>query len=212
MSRQKIRFSYFTPGPNPREAADKGVGAEKLGIDCVWVSDHLTDMPPVSAVFDAWTMLGDIGARTTTIGRDRHSEDTPCQGRRHDSDLGSSNEWSRQSGHRGRGGHEHPALWDTLRAPRRSGQPAQRIAGSDEAPVGLFHRQSGQLFRGALSPRGRPSLFAAGPEAPSAHLYRRIHVDEAVQHHWRDVPGLAVGQSEYGGLLQEKGLRDEQGG
>ena len=67
MSRQKIRFSYFTPGPNPREAADKGVGAEKLGIDCVWVSDHLTDMPPAKAVYDAWTILGNIGARTTTI-------------------------------------------------------------------------------------------------------------------------------------------------
>ncbi len=67
MNQSKIRFSYATPGPNPREAADKGVVAEKLGIDCVWVSDHLTDMPPVSPVYDAWTMLGDIGARTTTI-------------------------------------------------------------------------------------------------------------------------------------------------
>ena len=67
MNQSKIRFSYFTPGPNPREAADKGVGAEKLGIDCVWVADHLTDMPPVSAVYDAWTILGNIGARTTTI-------------------------------------------------------------------------------------------------------------------------------------------------
>ena len=63
-----------------------------------------------------------------------------------------------------------------------------------------------------LERSGRPSLFAAGPETPSAHLHRRIHVDEAVQPHWRDVPGLAVGQSEYGGLLQEKGLGDEQGG
>jgi alkanesulfonate monooxygenase SsuD/methylene tetrahydromethanopterin reductase-like flavin-dependent oxidoreductase (luciferase family) len=67
MSRQKIRFSYNTPGPNPREAADKGVGAEKLGFDCVWVSDHLTDMPPENTVYDAWTMLEDIGARTTMI-------------------------------------------------------------------------------------------------------------------------------------------------
>ncbi len=50
----------------------------------------------------------------------------------------------------------------------------ERLFRADEAPVGLFHRQSGQLFRGALSPRGRPSLFAAGPEAPSAHLYREM--------------------------------------
>ena len=45
MNQGKIRFTSFTPGPNPREAADKAVEAEKLGIDCVWVSDHLTDMP-----------------------------------------------------------------------------------------------------------------------------------------------------------------------
>ena len=45
MNQGKIRFSSFTPDPNPREAADKAVEAEKLGIDCVWVSDHLTDMP-----------------------------------------------------------------------------------------------------------------------------------------------------------------------
>ena len=67
MNQSKIRFSYAVPGPNPREAADKAVGAEKLGIDCVWVPDHLTDMPPAETVYDAWTMLGDIGARTTTI-------------------------------------------------------------------------------------------------------------------------------------------------
>ena len=36
MSRQKIRFSYAVLGPNPREAADKAGGAEKLGIDYVW--------------------------------------------------------------------------------------------------------------------------------------------------------------------------------
>ena len=59
MNQSKIRFSYCTPGPNPREAADKGVGAEKLGIDCVWVSDHLTDMPPVSAVYDALDHTGE---------------------------------------------------------------------------------------------------------------------------------------------------------
>ena len=67
MSRQKIRFSRYAPGPNPREGADKAVEAEKLGFDCVWAADHLTEMPPATAVMDAWTVLADIGARTTTV-------------------------------------------------------------------------------------------------------------------------------------------------
>ena len=29
-------------------------------------------------------------------------------------------------------------------------------------------------------------------ETPSAHLHRRFLVDEPVQPHWRDVPGLAA--------------------
>ena len=45
MNQGKIRFSSFTPGPNPREAADKAVEAEKLGIDFVRVADHLTVLP-----------------------------------------------------------------------------------------------------------------------------------------------------------------------
>ena len=54
------------PGPNPRAGADWAAGMEKLGFDCVWASDHLTEMPPATAVMDSWTMLADIGARTTT--------------------------------------------------------------------------------------------------------------------------------------------------
>ena len=67
MSKQNIRFSRYAPGPNPREGADKAVEAEKLGFDCVWAADHLTEMPPATAVMDAWTVLADIGARTTTV-------------------------------------------------------------------------------------------------------------------------------------------------
>ena len=67
MSRRKIRFSCYAPGPNPREGADKAVQAEKLGFDCVWAADHLTEMPPATAVMDAWTVLADIGARTSTV-------------------------------------------------------------------------------------------------------------------------------------------------
>ena len=67
MSKRKIRFSRYAPGPNPREGADKAVQAEKLGFDCVWAADHLTEMPPATAVMDAWTVLADIGARTSTV-------------------------------------------------------------------------------------------------------------------------------------------------
>ena len=35
MSRQKIRFSYAVPDPNPKKAADKAVEVEKLDIDYV---------------------------------------------------------------------------------------------------------------------------------------------------------------------------------
>ena len=67
MSSRTIRFSRYAPGPNPREAADQAAQFEKLGFDCVWVADHLTEMPPATAIMDAWTVLADIGARTTTI-------------------------------------------------------------------------------------------------------------------------------------------------
>lgn len=67
MSTRKIRFSGYAPGPNPREAADKAAGMERRGFDCVWASDHLTEMPPATAVMDSWTVLADIGARTTTV-------------------------------------------------------------------------------------------------------------------------------------------------
>ena len=67
MSRKTIRFSCYAPGPDPRAAADRAAAMEPLGFDCVWVSDHLTEMPPAQAVMDSWTMLADIGARTATV-------------------------------------------------------------------------------------------------------------------------------------------------
>ena len=67
MSTRKIQFSCYAPGPNPRAGADWATGMEKLGFDCVWVSDHLTEMPPATAVMDSWTVLADIGARTKTV-------------------------------------------------------------------------------------------------------------------------------------------------
>ena len=67
MSTRKIRFSAYAPGPNPRAGADWAAGMERLGFDCVWASDHLTEMPPATAVMDSWTVLADIGARTATV-------------------------------------------------------------------------------------------------------------------------------------------------
>ena len=60
MNQSKIRFSSFTPGPNPREAADKGVGAEKLGIDKDFMLskvqkyiDSLSSIPHLEALQEA---------------------------------------------------------------------------------------------------------------------------------------------------------------
>jgi alkanesulfonate monooxygenase SsuD/methylene tetrahydromethanopterin reductase-like flavin-dependent oxidoreductase (luciferase family) len=38
--------------------------AEKWGYDFLWVPDHLTDIPPATSIYDAWTVLAYIGART----------------------------------------------------------------------------------------------------------------------------------------------------
>ena len=67
MSARNVRFSCYAPGPNPREGADWAAGAEKLGFDFVWAADHLTELPPATAIMDAWTVLADIGARTKTV-------------------------------------------------------------------------------------------------------------------------------------------------
>ena len=67
MGAPKVRFSCYAPGPNPREGADWAAGAEKLGFDFVWAADHLTELPPATAIMDAWTVLADIGARTKTV-------------------------------------------------------------------------------------------------------------------------------------------------
>lgn len=62
------RLSYSAGGPVASRIVDEAVVAEKLGYDVVWVADHLADIPPITAVFDAWTVLAFIGARTKRIG------------------------------------------------------------------------------------------------------------------------------------------------
>lgn len=65
--KDRPRISYSVGGPDASAAVAEAVEAEKLGYDFVWVADHLADIPQITAVFDAWTMLAYIGARTKRI-------------------------------------------------------------------------------------------------------------------------------------------------
>ena len=65
-SRGRLRFSIGVGGPlDPM--LKEAYQAEKLGYDLVWVPDHLTDIPPATAIYDAWTMLAYIGAKTNRV-------------------------------------------------------------------------------------------------------------------------------------------------
>jgi alkanesulfonate monooxygenase SsuD/methylene tetrahydromethanopterin reductase-like flavin-dependent oxidoreductase (luciferase family) len=65
-SSRRLRFSIGVGGPlDPM--LKEAYQAEKLGYDLVWVPDHLTDIPPATAIYDAWTMLAYIGAKTTRV-------------------------------------------------------------------------------------------------------------------------------------------------
>ena len=59
-------FSVGVGGPLDSTLND-AFQAEKLGYDLVWVPDHLTDIPPATAIYDAWTMLAYIGAKTNRV-------------------------------------------------------------------------------------------------------------------------------------------------
>ncbi len=61
------RISYSVGGPDASAAVAEAVNAEELGYDFVWVADHLADIPQITAVFDAWTMLAFIAAKTKRI-------------------------------------------------------------------------------------------------------------------------------------------------
>ncbi len=64
---KRTRFSFSVGGPVAADAVRDGLDAERLGYDFVWAADHLTDIPPVTAVFDAWTLLAYIGAKTAKV-------------------------------------------------------------------------------------------------------------------------------------------------
>jgi len=64
--RRRLMFSVGVGGPLD-STLDQALRAEKLGYDVVWVPDHLTDIPPATAIYDAWTMLAHIGAKTKRV-------------------------------------------------------------------------------------------------------------------------------------------------
>jgi phthiodiolone/phenolphthiodiolone dimycocerosates ketoreductase len=54
-------------GDNILELISEGVEAEKLGFDFVWIPDHLVDISPLLAIFDSWTSMGYLGAKTQSV-------------------------------------------------------------------------------------------------------------------------------------------------
>lgn len=63
---KRLRFSISLGGALP-SMLQRAFRAEELGYDFVWVPDHLTDIPPATAIYDAWTVLAFIGARTERL-------------------------------------------------------------------------------------------------------------------------------------------------
>ncbi|HKW04954.1 MAG TPA: LLM class flavin-dependent oxidoreductase [Nitrososphaerales archaeon] len=62
-----MRFSREIGGDNVQSVIEDGLEAEKFGYDQVWVPDHLVDVQPVFAIFDAWTVLAYLGAKTQDL-------------------------------------------------------------------------------------------------------------------------------------------------
>lgn len=65
-ARNGPRFSVSTGGP-VAEMLQRALRAEELGYDCLWIPDHLSDIPPATAVYDAFTVLAYVAARTQRI-------------------------------------------------------------------------------------------------------------------------------------------------
>src|ERR1700730_17493670 len=63
----RLKFSRELVGDEIQQVVEDGVRSERLGFDYVWVPDHLVDIRPLMAIFDAWTTLAYIGARTNSI-------------------------------------------------------------------------------------------------------------------------------------------------
>jgi len=65
--KKKIRFSREIGGPSIDDMIADGIEAERLGFDYLWVPDHLVDIQPVFAIYDAWTVLAFLSAKTEKI-------------------------------------------------------------------------------------------------------------------------------------------------
>jgi phthiodiolone/phenolphthiodiolone dimycocerosates ketoreductase len=61
-----LRFSIGLGAPLV-SLLQRALRAEELGFDFLWVPDHLSDIQPASAIYDAWTVLAYIGARTDKV-------------------------------------------------------------------------------------------------------------------------------------------------
>jgi alkanesulfonate monooxygenase SsuD/methylene tetrahydromethanopterin reductase-like flavin-dependent oxidoreductase (luciferase family) len=61
-----LKFSIGLGGPLV-SMLQRAFRAEELGYDFLWVPDHLSDIQPATAIYDAWTVLGYIGARTERV-------------------------------------------------------------------------------------------------------------------------------------------------
>jgi alkanesulfonate monooxygenase SsuD/methylene tetrahydromethanopterin reductase-like flavin-dependent oxidoreductase (luciferase family) len=64
---KRLNFSRELLGDDIHQAVKDGQEAELLGFDFIWVPDHLVDIRPLMAIFDAWTTLAFIGAKTNKI-------------------------------------------------------------------------------------------------------------------------------------------------
>ena len=64
-------FSTSAPGSIFDDVVDQAHAAEETGYDSVWVMDHFFQLPPLGGpsqpMLDAYTLLGALAARTTTV-------------------------------------------------------------------------------------------------------------------------------------------------
>jgi len=65
--KRRLNFSRELVGDNVSGIVEEAIEAEKSGYDFIWVPDHLVDIRPLLAIFDAWTTLGYIGAKTQKV-------------------------------------------------------------------------------------------------------------------------------------------------
>ncbi|MDA4134190.1 MAG: LLM class flavin-dependent oxidoreductase [Thaumarchaeota archaeon] len=67
MAARRILFSRELTSTDVHENLRDGILAEEQGYDCLWIPDHLTDVPPPTVVLDAWTTLSYVGSHTKRI-------------------------------------------------------------------------------------------------------------------------------------------------